>query len=241
MAAGREGRDVDGESPWERFRGLERRQMAGLAAVAVLIVAAAALWYVRSLPSRVRVEAALNGGGVSGSGSAAAGSPVSAASPLPSSGGLTPGGVIVVDVAGWVRHPGVYQFHQGDRVIDAIRRAGGARPGADLTSINLAALLSDALQIVVGRVGAGGGPVSSVGGGSSGTSGTGGTSLSGLIDINSATLDQLESLPGIGPALGQRIIDYRQAHGPFHSIDDLLNVSGIGDQRLADIRSKVTV
>jgi competence protein ComEA len=231
---------VDGESVWERWRGLERRQALGLAAVAVLVVAAGAWWYVRSLPSRVRVEATFNSGTGGGAGYAAPGGPAGAASPLPSPAGPTPGGVIVVDVAGWVTHPGVYQFHQGDRVIDAIRRAGGARSGADLTSINLAALLNDALQIVVGRAGAGGGPVSSVGGGPTGP-GAGAVTGSGLININTATLDQLESLPGIGPALGQRIIDYRQAHGPFHSVDDLLNVSGIGDQRLADIRAQVTV
>jgi len=150
--------------------------------------------------------------------------------------------VIVVDVAGWVAHPGVYEFHQGDRIIDAIHRAGGARSGADLTSINLAALLTDAEQIVVGKMGSSGGPVSSVGSGSTGGSGGSGSEGGGaLINLNTATLDQLETLPGIGPALGQRIIDYRQAHGPFHSVQDLLNVSGIGDKRLADIKSMVTV
>jgi competence protein ComEA len=223
---------------WERLRGLERRQAAGLVAVAVLIVGAAAFWYVRSLPSRVRVEATFNGA-TGGTGLAAAAGPAPSMSPTPSPGG--PGAVIVVDVAGWVRHPGVYEFHQGDRVIDAIHRAGGARPGADLTSINLAALLSDAMQVVVGRTGAGTGPVSSVGGGSTRAGASAGGGSGGLINVNTATLDQLESLPGIGPSLGQRIIDYRQAHGPFHSVDDLLNVSGIGDQRLADIRSLVTV
>jgi competence protein ComEA len=227
---------VDGESLWVRLRGLERRQQAGLAVVAVLIVAAAAFWYVRSLPGRVRVEATLSAAAPGKAGPAGA-----TASPAPLPGGLSPGGVVVVDVAGWVRHPGVYEFHQGDRVIDAVRRAGGPRPGADLTSINLAALLTDAEQVVVGRTGAGGrGPVASDGGGPAGAGGSSSGSGS-LINVNTATLDQLETLPGIGPALGQRIIDYRQAHGPFQSVDDLLNVSGIGDSRLADIRAMVTV
>ncbi|HKN48979.1 MAG TPA: ComEA family DNA-binding protein, partial [Actinomycetota bacterium] len=226
------GRLVERESLWVHVRGLERRQQAGLVGVALLIVAAAAFWYVRSLPSRVRVEATVSAAAPGGAG-ATAGSTI----PSPSPGSLTPGGVVVVDVAGWVRHPGVYQLHQGDRVIDAIRRAGGPRPGADLTSINLAALLTDAEQVVVGRAGARAGPPSSVGSGAGGSGGGSG----GLVNINTATLDQLETLPGIGPALGQRIVDYRTQHGPFHSVEDLLNVSGIGEKRLADIKSKVTV
>jgi competence protein ComEA len=147
--------------------------------------------------------------------------------------------VIVVDVAGLVRSPGVYQFHQGDRVIDAITRAGGARPGADLTSLNLAALLTDAEQIIVGKAGQGG--VATGTSGASSGAGGGSGSPGALVNINTATLDQLETLPGIGPALGQRIIDYREQHGPFHTVNDLLDVSGIGDQRLADLRSMVTV
>jgi competence protein ComEA len=145
---------------------------------------------------------------------------------------------LVVDVTGLVHHPGVYEFHQGDRVIDAIRRAGGARRGADLTSINLAALLTDAEQIVVGKTG-GAGPVSAVGPG--GVSAGGASGAGAVVNINTATLDQLETLPGIGPALGQRIIDYRTQHGPFRSVSDLLNVSGIGDKRLADMKAQVTV
>jgi competence protein ComEA len=227
---------VERESLWVHVRGLERRQQAGLVVVALLIVAAAAFWYVRSLPSRVRVEATVSAAASGGAG-ATAGSMI----PTPSPGSLTAGGVLVVDVAGWVRHPGVYELRQGDRVIDAIRRAGGPRPGADLTSVNLAALLTDAEQVVVGRAGAGGGRVWGWGGGLGGAGGGSGSGSGDLVNVNTASLDQLETLPGIGPALGQRIIDYRQAHGPFRSVDDLLNVSGIGDARLADIRSKVTV
>jgi competence protein ComEA len=184
----------------------------------VVIAVAAGLWYVRSLPKPVRIETtAGHPHAVGAAGTSPAPSPE--ASP------------VVVDVAGWVRHPGVYRMHQGDRVIDAIREAGGARRGADLTSLNLASLLQDAQQILVLRHGAGG-----VGSATGGASGAG-----GKVNLNTATLDQLESLPGIGEVLGQRILDYRQAHGPFHSVDDLLNVSGIGPSHLADLKDQATV
>jgi competence protein ComEA len=151
---------------------------------------------------------------------------------------------IVVDVAGRVRRPGVYTFQQGDRIIDAIRRAGGALPGADLAGLNLAALLTDAEQVVVGQRG-GGGLVSgtsvggSTGGGAPGAGGEPGSEAK--VNINTATLDQLIALPGIGEVLGQRVIDYREQHGPFRSIEDLQNVSGIGDSHMADLRPLVTV
>lgn len=216
---------MNGERIQERLGGFSRRELTGMAALALLIVAGAAFWYVRSLPRPVTIQAS---GGQASGGRTGPAAPTSVASPSPS--------VIVVDVAGWVRHPGVYEFREGDRVIDAIRRAGGGKPHADLTSLNLAALLTDGQQIVVWRRGAGPG---SVPGGGAGSGSTGGAEA--IINLNTATLDQLETLPGIGPALGQRIIDYREQHGPFRSVDDLLDVSGIGEKRLADIRPKVTV
>ena len=136
------------------------------------------------------------------------------------------------------RHPGVFEFHQGQRVIEAIERAGGARPGADLTSINLAALLTDAMQIVVAKRGQPGAPSGS---GAGSSIGQGGGAGEVVVNLNTATLDQLDSLPGIGPALAQRIISYREQHGPFRSVQELLNVSGIGEKKFADLRSKVTV
>jgi competence protein ComEA len=213
------------ESIRERLSALDRRELMALVVIAVLVLAGAGFWYARSLPGHVEV-------------SAVQASPFGSGPAPPQQASPTPSAVIVVDVAGWVRRPGVYEFHTGQRVIDAIRRAGGARHGADLTSINLAALLSDAEQIVVGRNGGGGGtvPASSVG---SGADGAGGSDAP--VNLNSASLDELESLPGIGPALGQRIIDYREQHGPFRSVEDLLNVSGIGDKRLADLRPQVTI
>jgi len=215
---------VIGERIQERLGGFSRRELVGMAVVAFLIVAGAVFWYMRSLPRPVTIQA--SGGGPGPAVAAAPSSP----SPSPA--------VIVVDVAGWVRHPGVYEFTQGDRVIDAIERAGGGRRGADLTSINLAALLTDGEQIVVWRRGAGSGVVP----GRSSIVGSGpGQGTEAIVNLNTATLDELESLPGIGPALGQRIIDYRDQHGPFRSVDELLNVSGIGEKRLADLRPRVTV
>jgi len=207
-----------GDRIQDRLGGLSRKELIGLAAIAVLIVTGAGFWYVRSLPRPVTIQAS---GGAAGPGGV-----VASPSPSPA--------VIVVHVAGWVRHPGVYEFVEGDRVIDAIRRAGGAKQHADLTSINLAALLADGQQIVVWRRGA------AVAVGPAGGLGSM-PGVSPLVNLNTATLDQLETLPGIGPALGQRIIDYREQHGPFRSIEDLLNVSGLGEKRLEDLRSKVTV
>jgi competence protein ComEA len=213
---------VVGEPLRDRLRSLDRRELAGLLVVAVIIVGGAALWYVRSLPSSVAVQASTDRDPPPGIAEATA-------SPTPTT--------IVVDVAGWVKRPGVYEFRQGDRVIDAIRMAGGGKSGADLAAINLAALLTDGQQIVVLKKGSTGTGAS--GGGSGGAPGPGGAEP--LVNLNTATLDQLESLPGIGPALGQRILDYRQEHGPFRSVEDLLNVSGIGEKRLGDLRSKVSV
>jgi competence protein ComEA len=208
----------------EQLGPLRRRERAGLAALAVLILAGAVFWYVRSLPKPVTITTP------GGEGTKRA---VAVASPSPSP------AVVFVHVVGRVHRPGVYELHEGDRVIDAIRAAGGAKQDADLRSINLAALLTDGEQIIVWKRGAPGDPFSVSGPAGSSGSGSGGPPA--LINVNTATLDQLESLPGIGPSLGQRIIDYREQHGPFASVDDLLNVSGIGDQRLADLRPLVTV
>jgi len=207
----------------ERLADLERRELIGLLVVAAVIVAACLVWYWRSLPKPVRIEASTTGTALTHTSSPG----TAVASP-------TPGPELVVDVAGWVRHPGVYRFHQGDRVIDAIQAAGGAKPGASLAAINEAALLQDAQQILVTRRGAAG---RTGGGGAGGAGGAAG----GKINLNTATLDQLETLPGIGEVIGQRIIDYREQHGPFHSVDDLLNVSGIGPSHLADVKDLVTV
>jgi competence protein ComEA len=122
----------------------------------------------------------------------------------------------------------------GDRVVDAVNRAGGAKNGADLTSLNLAAPLADGTQIVVPRPGATSAP-----GTSTSDSGTaGGTAL---ININTASETELEALPGVGPVTAAAIIDYRTQNGPFSAVDDLIDVSGIGPSTLEQIRPFATV
>jgi competence protein ComEA len=217
------GVNLIGEPVRERLRSLERGELLGFLVVALLLVGGAVFWYVRSLPAAVRVDAAI-----------APAHPAAAPSVSPSP---SPG-VVVVYVSGWVERPGVYEFEEGDRVVDAIERAGGPKKGADLNALNLAAFLTDAQQVLVMRKGQA--PPTT----SSGSPGGGGTSIGatgGPINLNTATLDQLETLPGIGPALGQRIIDHREQHGPFQSVEDLVEVSGIGEKRLADLQDQVTV
>jgi competence protein ComEA len=164
-----------------------------------------------------------------------------ARAPLATSGAASaaasaPAAALVVDVAGKVRRPGLYRLPAGSRIYDAVRAAGGALPGVDLTSLNLAAKITDGQQIAVGASGAG------AAGGSGGAPGTAGSAAaSGPVDLNTATLEQLETLPGVGPVLGQHILDWRAGHGSFATVDQLREVSGIGDVKFAALRSQVTV
>jgi competence protein ComEA len=135
-----------------------------------------------------------------------------------------------VSVQGAVATPGVYRLPAGSIVQDAIQAAGGFLPHADVSRINLAALLSDGQEIRVPlRT-----PTAQPGVSSSATD-----SAHKKINLNTATLAELDSLPGIGPVLAQRIIDYREEHGPFQSVDELLNVKGIGPELLEKIRDLV--
>jgi competence protein ComEA len=135
---------------------------------------------------------------------------------------------LVVHVVGAVRRPGLYDFPQGARVADAVTHAGGATRRADLTLINLAAPLADGQQIVVPRRGTA----------TAGAAATG-AAPAGPVHLNTATLEQLDALPGVGPVTAQKILDYRQKHGAFSSVDDLDAVSGIGPARLDTLRDLV--
>ena len=200
----------------ERLAALSRGELVGVVALLAVTLGGAGLWYVRSLPRPVEVVAAPSGGTAS----------------APASASPSPEVVVLVDVAGWVRRPGVYEFTEGARVIDAIDAAGGARSGALLEALNLAAPLTDGIQILVPREGQEGVAPAPV---------TGGAVAGGLVNVNSAIATELEELPGIGEVIAQRIIDYRTENGPFATVDELLDVSGIGDATLESIRELVTV
>ncbi|TDD65578.1 ComEA family DNA-binding protein [Actinomadura darangshiensis] len=143
---------------------------------------------------------------------------------------------VVVHVLGKVEHPGVVTLPSGSRVAEAIKAAGGARPGAKTGTLNLARKLVDGEQIPVGIRAPTPSPPPPAGAGA-GAPGTPGTPL----DLNTATPDQLDDLPGVGPVLAQRIVAYRTQHGGFRSIDQLQDVSGIGSHRFADLKPMVRV
>jgi competence protein ComEA len=137
---------------------------------------------------------------------------------------------VYVDVVGAVRRPGLYRVTDGARVADAVARAGGPTAKAQLELVNLAARVADGEQVVVPRRGSAG--VAASAGGA-------GDAPSGPVHLNSATIEQLDGLPGVGPVTAQKIVAYREAHGGFDSVDELDAVPGIGPARLADLRELV--
>ena len=140
------------------------------------------------------------------------------------------GGAAVVHVVGAVRRPGVYRLPPWARLAAALRRAGGATARADLQGVNLAAKVSDGQQVIVpARVA-----------GVSGAAATPGQAPPGQpVSLNSATVDQLDELDGVGPVMAQKILDYRKEHGGFGSVDDLKQVSGIGPKRFEALKANV--
>ncbi len=139
---------------------------------------------------------------------------------------------LVVHVVGAVRRAGLYRLAEGARVADAVRRAGGVTGRADLALVNLAAPLVDGQQVIVpARVTVAGGQGSPPGG-------TGPPPT--RVSLATATLEQLDELPGVGPVTAQKIVDWRQSHGPFSSVDDLDAVPGIGEARIEQLRDLVT-
>ena len=145
--------------------------------------------------------------------------------------------VALVHVAGAVRSPGVYRLRDGERVQDAVRRAGGPRAGADVNAINLAAKVADGQQVVVPRRGAAGAAPGGAGVGVG--AGDAGGPPQAPVSLNTATAEQLDTLDGVGPATANKILEYRRQHGGFRSIDDLGEIPGIGPKRLAALRGKV--
>jgi competence protein ComEA len=139
------------------------------------------------------------------------------------------GSVIYVHILGQVQHPGLYALRDGDRAVDIVAAAGGFTADADPAALNLARFLSDGEQIIVPAVG------------ETPPAGTGGVSSDGTVNLNTADAAALETLPRIGPAMAQRILDWREKNGRFAAVEDLLDVPGIGDATFEGLRDLVTV
>jgi competence protein ComEA len=214
---------------------LTRPQLAAYALAAVVVVVLA----VRFMHGQARHESV----GAAPTDSAAAQAPADGA------GTPTPAGVKIergpaesalVHVAGAVRRPGVYRLRGGERVQDAVRRAGGVRHGADLNALNLAAKVADGQQVVVPRrAAAGASPTAAAAPPAAGAATAAGAAAQPPVSLNAATAEQLDTLDGVGPATAQKILDWRKQHGGFRSIDDLSEVPGIGPKKLAALRPKV--
>lgn len=215
---------------WVQTRcGLERRSVIALAALLALVLGFAVqhFWAGRtqSVKAPQVVQAAVPHGepavGEDSPPGASAGAVKTAGSAAPE---------IVVDVSGKVKDPGIHRLPAGSRVVDALRAAGGVRPGTKTDTLNRARFLVDGEQLVVGAAArAGAAP---------GTRTTG-TAPTTPVSLNTATLDQLDALPGVGPVLARHIIDHRTRNGGFRSVDELRDVNGIGDRRFADLRNLV--
>jgi competence protein ComEA len=196
---------------------LSRQQLLAYGAVALVVLALGGRWLA----------------GHGGSGARPAGASA-AARPAPGVAVRTTSRRAVVQVAGAVRHPGVYELAAGDRVQDAVRRAGGPAKRGDVDAINLAAPVQDGTRIVVPeKAPAGAAPAATAGADAA-------VAPAAPIDLNSATEEQLETLDGVGPATAAKILAYRQEHGGFRSVDDLGQVPGIGPKKLAALRDHVS-
>jgi competence protein ComEA len=205
---------------------LSRRQIIAYVVLAVAVIAIGARYVI----------------GARDSGAASAGTLIlSSASPSPASAAPAPSPSppdVVVYVCGEVRAPGVVRLPSTARVADALKQAGGATSAAEMSAVNLAARLADGQQIIVPRRGE---PAAAAAVASAASSGAGATVPAAPVNINTASLEELDTLDGVGPSTAQKIIDYRTANGGFKSIDEIKEVSGIGDARFAAMKDSITV
>jgi competence protein ComEA len=218
---------------------ISRPQLAVYAAAAVAILLLGA-----------RYLASSGGGGRSGSGpssgAASAGTHTARSKDASVRVEAAGDGIAIVQVAGAVRRPGVYRLRTDRRVDDAVRAAGGPAAKADLAGVNLAAKVSDGQQIIVpvagaaGSAGAGGSTEAAAGPAGS-AAGAAGAAAGPPLNLNTATPEQLDQLDGVGPATAQKIVAYRQAHGGFRSVDELDQVPGIGEKKLAALKDRLRV
>lgn len=201
-----------------------------LGVVAVLAVTALLAWSLLG-------SQAQGAGGSAPSASPVGGSAATSGRATETAGGLPAApATVTVHVVGEVRHPGVYELHGGSRARDAVEAAGGLLGDAEQSAINLARVVTDGEQIAVPRQGeAGNAPASGAGAGASAGAGAG-----GKVDLNTATAEQLDALPGVGPATATKIIADRTANGPFRSVDDLMRVPGIGPAKFEALKDLVS-
>ncbi|GAA2758555.1 helix-hairpin-helix domain-containing protein [Actinopolymorpha rutila] len=207
---------------------LRRGHVVVVAVVLLLAVIGAAVMVIRDRPVREPVTGSAVRPTVLAT-------PVSASAPATGSPASRPSPTVVVHVAGKVRRPGVVHLPGGSRVFDAVTASGGALPGTDLDTVNLARPLLDGEQVLVGVTPPPGSPPAGGGGPTAGP-----PSAGSPLDLNSATSAELEELPGVGPVLAQRIVDFRTEHGRFVDVEDLREVTGIGERTFDELRDKVT-
>ncbi|MGW0660869.1 helix-hairpin-helix domain-containing protein [Streptodolium elevatio] len=244
---------------------VDGRVVAAVAALALLAIVIAGVGWWRSRPQTVAVPAAVAAsasgaavGADSGTaapgataGSLGSGAPRPDPLALPASAALAAStdpsaaaaaASVSVHVVGRVARPGLFALPAGSRVDDALKAAGGALPGTDLAALNLARVLSDGEQVPVGVPGAtavpapAGAPAASAAG-----KGAANGAAAGVVDLNTATAEQLEGLPGIGPVMAASILDWRRAHGRFTSVEQLREIRGIGERRFEELRPRVRV
>jgi competence protein ComEA len=226
-----------GESADRRRIGLRafdpgRRGVRALAAVAAVVIVLAAFFAWRARPRVDPVAPPSFDASAADAGAGSADKSTAAARDAPSSASVE----VVVAVGGKVRKPGLVRLPAGARVADALSAAGGANPGVDVAMLNLARKVVDGELILVGVTpppGANVGPAAPAPGG--------GPAQGGPVNLNTATLADLDGLPGVGPVLAQRILDARDAQGGFKAVSDLRKVSGIGDARYEQLKELVTV
>jgi len=217
---------------------LDRPRLALYAALALVVCVLGARYLVAQGSSPAPAGEAASGGARPGAGGGEAADGASGSVSVERAGG----GRVTVHVAGAVRRPGVYRLAAGARVDDALRSAGGAKDRADLTAVNLAAKLEDGRQVLVPERAAPAAGGATPGAGPPAAPGAGATAAPGVpINLNTATLEQLDTLDGVGPGIAQRILDYREQHGGFSRVEELGEVPGIGAKRLATLTPLVTV
>ncbi|GGM16175.1 hypothetical protein GCM10012279_37910 [Micromonospora yangpuensis] len=204
-----------------------RRGVRVLAVVGVLVVLGAGFWAWRSRPQAEPVPVVTTAASAE-------------AAPVAEPDG-PPAGELVVAVAGRVRRPGLVRVPAGARVADAVEAAGGVLPGVDLALLNPARKVADGELVLVGVTPPPGQPAPAGAAGQPGGAAPGDAAPGAPVNLNTATLAQLDSLPGVGPVLAQRILAHREEHGPFRTVGDLRQVDGIGDARFEQLKELVTV